>query len=139
MSDQPAWIKAPIFLVDCSPRYWEDGKVDGVTDVDGTLIPFRSRDDWKFFIDLEAGRVLDWPQGVTARTYYKVCDAGFYWLCDDQRKPLVQWKGSYVPAEFLDQKDDSTVSDYIVLSIDGEGKIADWKRPTIDPQRWKPA
>lgn len=137
MSDQPAWVQAPIFEVDCAPRYWEDASVDGVPDENGSRTPFKSGDDWKIFIDLEAGRVLDWPQGVTLKTYFKVCDAGWYWLCDAQRQRLVQWKGSYVPAEFLDQSDGSTVSDYIVLTIDGDGLIAGWKRPVIDPQRWK--
>ena len=63
-------------------RYWEDATVNGVEDTDGALIPLRFGDCWMPIIELDTGRVRDWPEGTTADIHYKVCDAGEYELLD---------------------------------------------------------
>ena len=77
---------------ECGVRYWEDAEVNGVDDEDGTLMPFRSGDEWRPIIELATGRIVDWPEGTTADVHYKVCDAGRY-RCD------VCGKGYYLDYE----------------------------------------
>ena len=108
---------------DMQPRYWEDGKVNGVEDSEGDLIPLRSGDMWKITIDLDEGRILDWPSGTTAKVYYKVCDAGIYSLLDSDKKPVLTLNDldlDYVPSCI------GEYGDYVNLEINEEGFIKDW-------------
>ena len=70
--------------VSAQVRYWEDATINGTTDTDGTLAPMRKDDCWAPVIRLADGMVMDWPQGTTADVHFKVCDAGEYWLLDDE-------------------------------------------------------
>ncbi len=121
--------------IDAEPRYWEDASVNGVDDSDGTLIPGRDGDAWKIRIDLAAGRIEDWPEGTKARIHYKVCDQGLYWLTTPDGIRVAQWKGSYVPVDFLNHGRGSG-SDYIVLDVSGDGIIADYRQPGIEEDDW---
>ena len=82
--------------IDVGPRYWEDASIKfeekweddidyneqekgekpkmpfAVKDITKTYAKYR----WQITIDLENAKVLDWPQGVEARVFYKVCDDG---------------------------------------------------------------
>lgn len=80
-------IQATYIEVSAEVRYWEDSKINGVEDENGTLTPFRSGDLWCPVIRLEDGTVMDWPAGMVADFHFKVCDAGQYWLLDDSRSP----------------------------------------------------
>lgn len=117
-------------------RYWEDAEVNGVEDEDGTLIPGRRGDAWCVKINLAEGRVEDWPSDTTARIHYKVCDDGRYWLLDRAGKRIAEREG-YVPGAFLCHGDNG-YGDYIILNVDGAGKIADYRRPRIDGD-WEPS
>ena len=119
------------------PRYWEDATVNGVEDADGALIPGRDGDNWKIRIELESGQVVDWPSGVEARIHYKVCDAGHYWLTDATGRNLAQWRGHYVPGQFLCHGDEG-YGDYIILQIGGDGLIGAYRRPEIVAEQWAP-
>ena len=121
--------------VEAEPRYWEDATVNGVEDEDGSLIPFRDGDLWSFRIELATGKVCNWPEGVTARIHYKVCDAGHYWLAHENGTRLARWSGHYVPGQFLCHGDQG-YGDYIILTIDGDGQIASYDRPRIEPEDW---
>lgn len=109
-------------------RYWEDAKVNGVVDEDGSLIPLKDGDLWRITVDLETGVILDWPEGVKAETHYKVADAGEYLLLDEN-KELVISKYNYVPSMLCPLE--NGYGDYVILSIDETGKIAGWK-PKLD-------
>ncbi|WP_313522620.1 hypothetical protein [Shinella sp.] len=112
---------------DCGVRYWEDGAVNGVDDDDDNpTMPFASKDSWRPLIDIEAGVILDWPNGTTAETHYKVCDAGVYTLLDADRNPVKQIDG-YVPSIMCPEG--GGYGDYVKMKIDGDGKIANW---TVD-------
>lgn len=117
-------INLTTLSVVCKPRYWEDTKVNGVFDTDGTLIPFRTGDKWSFSIDLDTGIIEDWPKGTTAEVRYKVCDAGDYYLIDGMACFYCGLK-VYVP-KMLCPKEDGH-GDYISMNIDGNGKIDNWK------------
>ena len=38
----------------------------------------KSRKDWCPVIDVNEGKILDWPEGFCLETYFKVCDQGIY-------------------------------------------------------------
>lgn len=113
-------------------RYWEDATVNGVEDTDGALIPLRFGDCWMPIIELDTGRVRDWPQGTTADIHYKVCDAGEYELLDGKR--FVAERSGYVP-DMLGVSEPA-YGDYIIMKIGADGLIEGWEPPKIDPELW---
>lgn len=112
-------------------RYWEDATVNGTADTDGALIPLRKGELWAPVIRLADGMVMDWPQGTTADVHFKVCDAGEYWLLDDERKRVAKWTGFYVPNDFLCPGDNG-YGDYIILKVCADGQIAKWRTPDVE-------
>ncbi len=128
--------EAKYLSVHAGVRYWEDATVDGVEDVDGTLIPCRDGGLWTPIIRLEDGHIENWPSGVCANIYYKVCDQGEYFLLNDELANVRRWKGYYVPDEFLCHGDDSGYGDYIILDVDSAGFIKNWHNPQISEEDW---
>ncbi len=116
--------------VSAAVRYWEDATVNGTEDTNGALIPFRKGDLWAPVIRLTDGMVMDWPQWTTADVHFKVCDAGEYWLLDDDRKRVAKWAGFYVPDDFLCH-DDEGYGDYIIFKVAANGQIQEWATPEI--------
>ena len=123
-------MQATYLEVCAQVRYWEDATVNGAEDTDGTLIPARVNESWRPVIRLADGLVMDWPQGTTADIHYKVCDAGEYWLLDDERKRVAKWAGFYVPGDFLCHGDKG-YGDYIIFKVDGAGQIGKWSTPEV--------
>ncbi len=113
-------------LVKAGARYWEDSDVNGVEDTEGTLIPFRKGDYWCPKIDMDEGRIVDWPEGMTADIHYKVCDDGKYTLTDAEGNVIAIDKG-YVP-DFLSPAGDPGYGDYIIMQVDGTGMILEWRK-----------
>lgn len=106
-------------------RYWEDGRVNGVDEgEDNPKMPLKSNDTWEITVDLETGKILGWPEGVTAETNYKVCDAGIYRALDAERVCVVE-KDGYVP-KMLSPGGDG-YGDYVIMKIDGDGQIENWR------------
>lgn len=114
-------------------RYWEDATVNGTVDTDGTLIPLRLESCWEPVIELDSGRVLDWPEGTTANVHYKVCDAGEYELLDADGN-IVAVKHGYAP-DMLGVGEPS-YGDYIIMKIGPDGLIEGWRQPVIDTDLW---
>jgi hypothetical protein len=114
--------------VEAGVRYWQDADVNGEPDEDGSLIPFRSGDMWCPTIDLDGGFIVDWPRGAVAHVHYKVCDEGVYTLLNENGELVHQIEG-YVPAIMC--PNGNGYGDYIIMDIDGEGSIANW-RVTLD-------
>ncbi len=110
---------------DCGVRYWEDGEVNGSPDDDeNPKMPFASKGGWKILIDIDAGVIVDWPQGTTADVHYKVCDEGIYSLLDADRQQIRKIDG-YVPSIMCPEG--KGYGDYVIMKIDGVGKIANWQ------------
>lgn len=122
-------VNAKTLKVEAGVRYWEDAKVNGVPDEDGTLIPFRSGDAWCPLIDIDTGTVIDWPAGTTADLHYKVCDEGIYTLIGDDGAEITSKEG-YVPA--IMSPGGRGYGDYIIMTIGADGKIADWDADMCD-------
>lgn len=118
----------------CGVRYWEDGKVNGVEDADGSRIPCRegtaSDNDnlgggnWCPTIDLDTGRIEEWPEGTTASIHYKVCDDGDYELLDAERNVVAKIDG-YVPGIMCPEGEG--YGDYVIMGIAADGTIAKWR------------
>lgn len=124
-------MQATYIEVSAEVRYWEDAAVNGTDDAAGTLMPMRKGDTWAPVIRLADGAVIDWPQGTAADVHYKVCDAGEYWLLDDERRRVAKWAGFYVPNDFLCHGDEG-YGDYIIFKIGPDGMIAGWQQPAIE-------
>lgn len=116
-------------LVRANVRYWEDAEIDGVQDTDGTLTPCRNGDLWCPIIKVDEGIISNWEKGKTAKIHFKVCDDGSYYLCDNEGNVVLEIEGDYVPAMLC--PDDDGYGDYIIMSIDENGKIEGW-RPSLD-------
>jgi hypothetical protein len=132
--EQPAPEKPKFLEVSAKVRYWEDAHVNGDRDIDGTLMPFRNGDLWVPTIRLSDGKVMDWPEGMTARVYYKVCDGWECWLRSASRR-LFKCRDYYVPDPYLCHGDEG-YGDYIILNIGPDGIIKDWREPRFDPESW---
>jgi hypothetical protein len=128
-------MSAHYIEVSAAVRYWEDSSVNGIVDDDGTLMPFRYGDLWKPLIRIEDGAVFGWPEGMTASIRYKVCDAGDYWLTNEENERIAKWNGHYVPNKFLCHGDDGW-GDYIIFNVGADGRVIGWKRPVIDADEW---
>jgi len=108
-------------------RYWEDAKVNGVEDEEGKLIPCRidDQDDWFPVIEIETGKIRNWKQGVTADIHYKICDDGDYYLIGEDETAHEIHKNGYVPSCL--SINDNGYGDYIIMKVDENGMIEDWK------------
>ena len=117
--------------IDAGVRYWEDSEIDGVTDKDpeedgeDPTMPFADKDPegewrWRLAIDINNGRIKDWPAGHTASIHYKVCDDGRYRLLDTENNTVMEGDDVYVPDCI------GEYGDYIVMEIDQEGYIEDF-------------
>lgn len=133
---QPVQLVAHYIEVHAGVRYWEDANVNGKEDADGTLIPCRDGGDWKPVINIENGRVEDWPDGTEASVHYKVCDDGEYWLLDANKNRIAKYRSDYVP-DLLSPMDQS-FGDYIIMNIGSDGIIDGWNKPWIEGDEWAP-
>ncbi|MBQ5454698.1 MAG: hypothetical protein IIT63_02610 [Prevotella sp.] len=110
-------------------RYWEDTDVNGEEDDDDNpRMPLVQEIDgeknWVFDIDIKTGKIKDWPKGTTAETHYKTCDDNTISFIGHNGKVLRE-VDCYVPG-FL-AIEDSGYGDYIIINIDGDGKINDFR------------
>lgn len=118
-------VEVTTLRADMKVRYWEDGEVNGEQDSDECpQMPLRLGDYWVLDIDLETGKIKNWPEGTTASVHYKVCDAGTYSLLDAEGNSVISIN-EYVPA-MLCPKDDG-YGDYVIMDIDADGFIDGWK------------
>jgi len=126
----PKFIK-----ISADVRYWEDATLNGCEDEQGEM-PLRNGNSWEPVINLETGSIDCWPAGVTADVHYKVCDAGEYWLLDENKKPFAKWSGYYVPDDILCVGCNG-YGDYIIFKVGSDGFIIGWQRPLLEPHEWE--
>jgi hypothetical protein len=116
-------IEVKTIIASAHVRYWEDSTVNGKEDTDGTLTPLRNGECWNPTIDIETGVIANWPEGTVADIHFKVVDEGVYQLADSEGKIVKEING-YVPKIMCPE--DSGYGDYIIMKIDGSGKINKW-------------
>ena len=83
--------------------------------------PFRKADRWCPTIDIDKGQIIDWELGVSIDLHMKVCDDGFYYLMDENKK-VVFSIDDYVPNKLIP----GSYGDYIEMKIDESGIITNW-------------
>lgn len=110
-------IDAKSVIVDIKPRYIGDSPEDDMP----TTTPLLNGEIWKAEIDIDTGKIKDWPEGEEASLYIKVCDAGIYTLLDADGNELAQ-KSGYVPNDLIPGE----CGDYIDLKIAADGTITNW-------------
>lgn len=126
----------------CGVRYWEDARINGEEDGDGSRIPLREGTatdnnslgggNWCPTIELDTGFIEGWPAGTVASIHYKVCDDGDYELLDADRNVVAAIDG-YVPSLMCPEGEG--YGDYVIMEIDGAGKIAKWKADLSEFER----
>ena len=79
---------------------------------------------WRPTIDIENGVIINWPKGVKARIFYKVCDDFICTISDENDNEVLQYNG-YVP-NFMALEDEG-FGDYIDMVVDGNGTIKGWR------------
>ena len=78
---------------------------------------------WQPTIDLETGTIINWPKGIKAHVFYKVCDDFRCTVYGENDNAVLKYKG-YVP-EFMAPEDEG-FGDYIDMVVDGNGTIKGW-------------
>ena len=121
--------------INASVRNPSSSILNGSEDEDGKM-PLIRFQMWNPVIELETGKILNWPEGNTAEINYKVCDSGEYWLLDEQKNKILKWKGYYVPDDILCTKRNG-YGDYIIFDIQEDGTIKNWKTPILDEDEWE--
>ena len=116
----------------------DDWDTSTVTDNDGNPqgTPFVSGGMWHPTIRIEDGYVMNWPTGLIASFFYKVCDRGSYYLLDANKNRLASIENDYVPSDFLCHGDNG-YGDYIIFNVDEYGFIVNYKKPYIDEDDWE--
>ena len=85
---------------------------------------------WKAIIELDTGKILEWPAGKIGEFYLKVVDEGSYFLLDQDRKVIAKIEQNYAPNKLLPPVDG--YSDYVNFKINKNGIITNWyKRPVL--------
>lgn len=128
-------MEAVYIEVSAKVRYWEDAYVNGVEDINGTLVPLRKGDLWCPIIRLEDGVIQGWPVGTTADIHYKVCDQGEYWLLGENMVRIAKLRSDYVPDDFLCHGD-TGYDDYIIFKVMESGQIENWEKPVVYADEW---
>jgi len=110
--------------VNVGVRYWDDGTINGEELEDGSTTPCKYGDRWKPIIKLENGEIINWTKGTIAQIHYKVCDDGYYTLLGIKDDEVIEIDG-YVP-DIMCPKGNG-YGDYIIMDIDENGFIQNWK------------
>lgn len=89
--------------------------------------PLRVGGVWRAKVEIDTGKIIDWPEGRTGDMHMKVCDSGSYTLLDDRGFVVVGRRQDYVPKIVPGE-----YGDYIILTIDANGIITNWpKKPDV--------
>lgn len=87
-------------------------------------------DWWQATIEIDTGKIQEWPLGETGQFYMKVCDEGSYFLLSENQQVVAALEKDYVPNRLLPPADG--YGDYISFELQADGVIANWyKRPSV--------
>lgn len=86
------------------------------------IFPGRSGDEWRALIEIDTGRIVDWPAGKEAKLHLTVKDSGTYTLLGPNFHKVAMIHLNYVPSRVIPGSGDT-----IELTIDGNGQIKEWR------------
>ncbi len=86
--------------------------------------PFRKGDLWTVLVEMDTGKILNWPKGRAAKIHLTVKDGGKYTLYGPDREVLAKRDGDYVPHDVVPGQYGDTVE----LDIAECGTIRNWPR-----------
>ena len=90
--------------------------------------PFRHGDVWEVDIEMDTGRINNWPGGVGREIYMKVVDQGTYTLYGPHMEVIGRIEEDYVPHGVIPGE----FGDYLHFKIDEDGRITNWpKEPDV--------
>lgn len=140
--NKPIEVNVSKLLVDATIRYTNAAEIntgDGWTeDNKEPKMPFMFKPvtavnetsyHWMPIIDIDNGKISNWPLGVEAKLYYKVVDEFSCKLLDDNSDIIISYNGYVPPCMAID---DEGYGDYIYITIDNNGYIKDWNFSELD-------
>ena len=84
--------------------------------------PLRDGEMWRATVEMNTGKIKDWPVGKSGRLQMKVCDEGTYTLLDAEGKTIASIEQDYIPNKVVPGE----YGDYIDLKIDENGIVTNW-------------
>ena len=127
-------VEVKYLKVSATIRRWGGAIINGDTSQNGDNVPFKNNTEWCPVIDIEKGNILDWPIGTEASFHFKVCDAGNYWLLDEDHREVAEITDNYVPNGLC--HGDVGYGDYIIFNVNKDGSIINYSNE-IDPGDWE--
>lgn len=90
--------------------------------------PGRSGDIWKAEIEIETGKIRNWPAGRSEKMHLTVKDCGTYVLINAEGKAVARRDADYVPHGVVP----GNYGDVIRLDIAEDGTVTNWpRRPDV--------
>lgn len=90
--------------------------------------PLREGNMWNATIEIDSGKIKDYPHNHPYKIFMKVVDQGIYILCDENRKEVARIENNYVPHGVVPGE----YGDYVDLNINEHGIITNWpKNPDV--------
>lgn len=83
--------------------------------------PGRNDDDWRAIVDIDTGKIRDWPGGALDM-HMKVVDCGEYILLDRDGRNAAEVLNDYVPKCVPND-----YGDCLTLQIAEDGTVTNWK------------
>lgn len=118
-------VEIESILIEIEPRYIGDGEDDDMP----TDTPMLEGKYWKAKVDVDTGKIENWPQGQEREIFVKVCDAGKYALIDKAGGFIAEIVNGYVPNGIIPGE----FGDYMDLKIGADGIIKNWpKNPAFE-------
>jgi hypothetical protein len=91
--------------------------------------PGRLGNTWKAEVEIDTGRIVNWPKGRAEEVVLTVKDSGTYALVNVAGEEVALIEEYYVPNEVIP----GCYGDTIELSINADGVITNWpKNPNVD-------
>ncbi len=126
-------VEVTTLQVKAGVRYWEDSEINGSADTEnGENVPCKKGELWTPEIEINTGKIMNWKQGVKAEIHYKVCDCCGWELKDEKGEVVLSAEDGYVPSTLSPKE--RGYGDYIIMDIDENGIIQNWKFDSRDFQ-----
>lgn len=87
--------------------------------------PLRDGNKWEATVDVDTGKILNWPEGKQPVELNLKVDGGTYELLDEQSKRV----GKLLKEDYVPKLVPGQYGDYVELDIASDGTITNWRAP----------